>query len=300
LGDAVPRAFLQVATTGEAPKIPETSSGRLELAQWIASPVNPLTARVYVNRVWQKLFGEGIVRSVDNFGAPGDRPTHPELLDHLAGEFMADGWSTKRLIRRIMLSETYRMSCERSEKSRAADPENKWIAGQNRKRLDAEAFRDAIQQVSGTLDLTMAGDSIRPGTKAEYGYEFDEGRRSVYLPVLRNRLPDTFSTFDFPDPNLSTGKRSTSTLPTQALYLMNSEFVRTSAATTAQWVIRSGKTDDERLTTLYQAALGRTPSPEERYAALAFLKKAADLTTERAWTDIVQTVFSCVDFRYVD
>ncbi|HVJ84134.1 MAG TPA: DUF1553 domain-containing protein [Caulifigura sp.] len=301
LGEPAPRSFLQVAMTGPAPTIPETASGRLELAQWIASRDNPLTARVYVNRVWQKLFDEGLVRSVDNFGMPGDRPTHPELLDSLADEFMADGWSTKRLIRRVMLSKTYRMGSERSEKARVTDPENKWLAGQNRRRLDAESFRDAMQMVSRNLDLTMSGDMIRPGTKAEYGYEFDEGRRSVYLPVLRNRLPDTFSVFDFPDPNLSTGKRSTSTLPTQALFLMNSEFVRTSSAATAAWVVNAGATDDERLTALYQTALGRSPSAEERYAAVEFLKNAGrELTQERAWTDLVQAVFSCVDFRYVD
>jgi cytochrome c553 len=301
LGETVPRSFLQVAMRGEAPKIPENSSGRLELAQWLADSDNPLTARVYVNRVWQKLFGEGIVRSVDNFGVPGDRPTHPELLDHLASEFMADGWSTKRLIRRLMLSQTYRMQSERSEKAKVADPENKWLASQNRKRLDAEAFRDAMQMVSGTLDFTMWGDMIRAGTKTEYGYEFDEGRRSVYLPVLRNRLPDTFSAFDFPDPNLSTGKRATSTLPTQALYLMNSDFVRSMSATTAGWVVRSKSTDDERLSVLYETALGRQPSADERYASMAFLKDAGkSLTVERAWTDLVQAVFSCVDFRYVD
>jgi hypothetical protein len=301
LGETVPRSFLQVAMRGEAPKIPEKASGRLELAQWIASSDNPLTARVYVNRVWQKLFGEGIVRSVDNFGVPGDRPSHPELLDHLASEFMADGWSTKRLIRRLVLSQTYRMSSERSEKARAADAENQWLAAQNRKRLDAEAFRDALQMASRTLDFTMWGDTLRPGTKSEYGYEFDEGRRSVYLPVLRNRLPDTFSVFDFPDPNLSTGKRSTSTLPTQALFLMNSEFVRNMAATTAAWVVREKPADEERLTVLYETTLGRKPSADERYAAMSFLKDAGkNLTIERAWTDLVQAVFSCVDFRYVD
>jgi len=301
LGETVPRSFLQVATRGPAPQIPETSSGRLELARWTASPDNPLTARVYVNRVWQKLFGEGIVRSVDNFGVPGDRPTHPELLDHLASEFIADGWSTKGLIRRLMLSQTYRMSSDRSEKTETADPDNKWLASQTRKRLDAEAIRDALQMVSGTLDLTMSGDMVRPGTKAEYGYQFDEGRRSVYLPVFRNCLPDTFATFDFPDPNLSTGKRATSTLPTQALYLMNSDFVRSSAATTAAWVMKSATSDEERLNALYESALGRRPSPEERYAAMTYLKDAAvDLTSDRAWTNLVQTVFSSVDFRYVD
>ncbi|QDT56452.1 Xanthan lyase precursor [Caulifigura coniformis] len=301
LGETVPRSFLQVAMRGPAPQIPETASGRLELAQWIAGPDNPLTARVYVNRVWQKLFNEGIVRSVDNFGIPGDRPTHPELLDHLASEFIADGWSTKGLIRRLMLSQTYRMSSDRQEKAVGADPENKWLASQNRKRLDAEAIRDALQMVSGTLDLTMSGDMIRPGTKAEYGYQFDEGRRSVYLPVLRNCLPDTFTTFDFPDPNLSTGKRATSTLPTQALYLMNSDFVRSSAATTAAWVMKSATSDEERLNTLYESALGRRPSPEERYAAMTYLKDAGvELTSDRAWTNLVQTVFSSVDFRYVD
>jgi len=301
LGETVPRSFLQVAMRGEPPKIPESASGRLELAQWIADRDNPLTARVYVNRVWQKLFGEGIVRSVDNFGIPGDRPTHPELLDHLAGEFLSDGWSTKRLIRRIMLSKTYRMSSQRPEQARDADPDNKWLAGQNRKRLDAEAILDTLQMVSGTLDVTMGGDMVRPGTKAEYGYEFDEGRRSVYLPVLRNRLPDTFAAFDFPDPNLSTGKRATSTLPTQALYLMNSAFVRTMATATAAWVVRSGDTDDERLSVLYETSLGRKPSTEERYAAVEFLNEARKtLTADRAWTDLVQAVFASVDFRYVD
>ncbi len=301
LGEPVPRSFLQVAMTNEAPKIPENSSGRLELAQWIASRDNPLTARVYVNRVWQKLFGEGLVRSVDNFGIPGDRPTHPELLDHLASEFMADGWSTKRLIRRILLSETWRMSCERSEQARAADPDNRLLAAQNRQRLDAEAIRDSLQAVSRTLNPAMGGDTVRPGTKSEYGYEFDEGRRSVYLPILRNRLPDTFSVFDFPDPNLSTGKRATSTLPTQALYLMNSEFVRSMASTTAAWVLSAAPGDEERLTLLYTTALGRLPSAEERYAAVQFLSgEDSKKEPARAWTNIIHAVFSSIDFRYVD
>ena len=143
-GPAVPRGVLQVATVGEPPKIPKDASGRRELAEWIVSPQNPLTARVYVNRVWHYLFGAGLVRTLDNFGTTGEMPSHPELLDFLAARFMEDGWSTKRLVRELVLSHAYRMSTADNAKAVAVDPENRLLWRMNRKRLDAESLRDAM------------------------------------------------------------------------------------------------------------------------------------------------------------
>ncbi|REJ89137.1 MAG: DUF1553 domain-containing protein [Planctomycetota bacterium] len=300
LGEPAPRGVLTVATQGDSPEIPDGVSGRLELARWIASPENPLTARVMVNRIWHHLFGAGIVRTVDNFGLPGERPSHPELLDHLAARFVEQGWSVKAMIREIMLSRTYRLSGAFNETQRAADPENRLLSHQNRRRLDAEEIYDSLLSLSGRLDLTAGGDSVRPGTTSEYGYEFDVGRRGVYQPVLRNQLHELFEAFDFPDPNLSQGRRATSTLSTQALFFMNSPLVVSQSEAAAHRVLHDAETDEERIDLLYRRALGRPPTGDEVEIALDFLSETDSGDLQQAWVSLCQAVIGTIEFRYTE
>ncbi|MBX3439590.1 MAG: DUF1553 domain-containing protein, partial [Planctomycetaceae bacterium] len=303
LGDVAPRGFLSVATIVPGRPIPDGVSGRLELARWIADRENPLTARVAVNRIWYHLFGVGLVRTVDNFGATGETPSHPELLDHLAMRFMEEDWSVKTLIREIMLSRAYRISSEPSSAAAASDPENRLLAHANIRRLDAEALYDSLLVLSGRLDPTIGGNTVRAETKSEYSYDFDVGRRAVYLPVFRNCLPDLFTVFDFPDPNLSTGRRTVSTLSTQALLLMNSPFVRDQAAHAATRLLDATDIDDvQRIELLYNQALGRSPDAQERELVIAFLADAdqADAADRQArWTSLVHAVMASLDFRYI-
>ncbi len=311
LGAVVPRGFVTVAQSSPPSSLSQQSSGRLELARWIASPDNPLTARVMVNRVWHHLFGVGIVRTVDNFGAMGELPSHPELLDYLAGRFVELRWSTKALLREIMLSRTYQLASTRCAMSREIDPENRLLAAQNRRRLEAEAIYDSLLLLGGTLDLAAGGDTIRPGTKAEYGYEFVDARRAVYVPVFRNRLHDLFAVFDFPDPNLSIGGRTVSTLSTQALFLMNNPLVLRQARSAAQRLLEDadqdapaddgtiGTGDGARIDRLYEWALGRPPTERERTLAEQF--RAVDGATRlERWTQFCQAMMLSIDFRYIE
>ncbi|MCA9029242.1 MAG: DUF1549 domain-containing protein [Planctomycetaceae bacterium] len=294
----VPRGFLAVAMTSEPPEFSPKSSGRMELAEWIASPENPLTARVYVNRVWSKLFGAGLVRTVDNFGTPGERPTHPELLDQLALDFIADGWSTKRLIRRLVLTHTYQLRADGAMHD--SDPDNRLLASQNLRRLDAECLYDSLLTLSGELQDEPVENSVRAGTSSEYGYQFDVGTRAVYLPTFRNQLPALFEVFDFPNPNVSMGRRNTSTLSTQALFLMNSPFVQERTTHAAQKLLALELSDEQRIDELYLATLTRYPTPTERSLLLEFLdsemQQGADAPS--AWSRAVQAVVASVDFRY--
>jgi hypothetical protein len=306
----VPRGVLQVATVGPPPEMPTSESGRRELAAWLASENNPLTARVIVNRVWHHLFGVGIVRTVDNFGSTGELPSHPELLDHLAVRFMHDGWSIKRLIREIVLSRAYQLSTETSEKLLAADPENRLLGHANRRRLDAEALRDAMLAVSGELDCTMSGPTIRHNNEkgltadGEYGYVFEGTRRSVYTPVFRNRLLELFEVFDFADPNNSLGRRNVSTVAPQALFLLNSPFVSAQARLAAQRSLMPTELDDfQRLERAFRTSLGRLPTQHEREIALAAIQSAGQDNAEArlaAWERLYQALFACIDFRYLD
>ncbi len=317
-GTAVPRGFLQVATTGAPQRISAKESGRFELAHWIASPANPLTARVYVNRVWHYLMGVGLVRTVDNFGTAGETPSHPELLDYLADTFVKQGWSTKQLIREIVMSHAYRMSTAANERANAADPENRLLWRMNRKRLDAESIRDAILMVSGKLDLTIGGQNIldpavldksdgdRP---TEYGYVFSDTRRSVYTPAFRNRMHELFEVFDFADQNGVVAQRNVTTAAPQALLMLNSPFVMEQAQAAAQRALAmDGVTDEERLEWAFRESLGRLPSPEERTIAVAAvavpegegLNPATAEDRVATWEQLFQALFGCVDFRYLD
>ena len=240
-GKTVPRGFPRVVEIADIPQIPDAQSGRLEFARWLTHPDHPLTARVMVNRVWRHLFGAGIVRTVDNFGTSGERPSHPELLDSLAVRFVAEGWSVKKLVREIVLSRTYRQASAYKEDAFRADPDNRLLWRASKRRLDAEAIRDAMLAVSGELDETRPAGSLvakqigdKPisliGLDSRLPPDLDGSQhRSVYLPVLRDRLPDVLDLFDFAEPSLVTGDRETTNVPVQALYLMNSPFVQARA-----------------------------------------------------------------------
>jgi hypothetical protein len=288
LGTKVKRGFLSVATPSNRspkPAIPEGASGRLHLAEWIASPENPLTARVYVNRVWHHLFGRGICLTSDNFGEMGRRPTHPELLDHLTFQFIANGWSTKKLIRTIMLSGSYRMSSTASESTIQADQGNELFSRQNLRRLEVEAIHDSIFAASGKLDLEKGSKS----------------RRAIYKKLDRNKIPEMFDVFDFPNPNLVSGVRNASTVPTQALFLLNNAFVINEAKAAAERMLTNKNLDfEERLTLAYKTTLGRIPRKNEKSLAIKYLQQHDnDPDNPEVWAGIFQSLYACVDFRYL-
>jgi hypothetical protein len=300
VGEVAPRGFLQVATrAGQVIRIPEKESGRRQLADWLASPDNPLAARVMANRVWHWLTGQGLVRTVDTFGSTGELPSHPELLDYLASRFIENGWSTKKLIREIVLSRAYQLSSDPQPEGLAADPENRLLWRMNRRRLDAEQIRDTLLVVSGKLDRAMGGPTTKPGA-SEYGYVFDDYRRSVYTPILRNRLHELFEAFDFPDPNLVGGRRNVSTVATQALYLMNSPFVIEQARFAAQRSLGMPLEDAARIDQAYRTALGRAPTVKEQQLTLQFISAADAKARPAAWERFYQALFASVDFRYVN
>jgi hypothetical protein len=304
LGGRVPRGFLRVATLGPPPAIPADQSGRRELAEWLGSDRNPLTARVFVNRAWHWLFGAGLVRTTDNFGTTGEIPSHPELLDDLAVRFAGeDGWSVKRLVRRIVLSRTYRLSStiDADSKAAAVDPENRLLWRQNRRRLDAECIRDTILAASGTLRRDMGGPGFPAELSADYDYQDGQTRRSVYIPVFRNALPELFEVFDFADPSLVVGRRNVSTVAPQALFLMNHPFVLDQARQAARRLLAGPDRDDQaRVVRAYRWTLGRPPTPAERALAVRFVAGAAGVPSEEAWALLFQALCSSVDFRYVN
>ncbi len=298
----VPRGFLSVIPSGNV-TIPATHSGRRELAEWLVARDNPLTARVLVNRVWTWLVGQGLVRTVDNFGATGGAPSHPELLDHLAERFQREGWNLRTLIREIVRSRIWQLAIADT----ATDPDNRWLSHANRRRLDAEQIRDSLLMVSGALDRTVGGANIRGAGAAasdsaaasavEFGYQFTDVRRSLYTPAFRNNRLELFATFDFGDINTAQGQRHTSTVAPQALYFLNHPFVLEQARLAAKAVAASAGTDTERLITLFRRALGRMPLPAERAACERLLAGGADA---EAWAMIAQSLFGSVGFRYVD
>ncbi len=307
LGDPVPRSFLRVAMPSNQPdpEIAKGESGRRELADWLASPENPLTARVTVNRIWHHLFGSGIVRTVDNFGSMGEKPSHPELLDFLAARFVENGWSFKKTIRELMLSDLYQSSSIASEAAAEIDPENRLFSHQNRRRLQAEAIRDSMLAISGELEPMEGGRTMPEKLRIEYDYKFDNDNfRSVYLPVFRNNLNDLFEVFDFANPNLAAGKRAVSTIPSQALFMMNSGFVeQRSLSASAQLMTDLPAVDDEkRIAELYRRTLTREPSADELALAYSFLRQFEDGEDngERGWAALQQAVFSSIDFRYLN
>ena len=293
-GDIIPRGFLSVASWDGMPEISE-GSGRLELAEWLVDPRHPLTARVMVNRLWYHLMGEGLVRTVDNFGSMGELPSHPELLDYLAVEFVKDDWSIKRMIRRLMLTRTYAISAEGSSVGAEQDPDNFLLWRAHRRRLESEAMRDAMLAISGELEMSKGGRTFPGNLGSVFGYTFDHKLRSVYLPVFRNNLPDIFDVFDFADANRVAGKRSSSTLPTQALYMMNSPFVIERARQAADRLVNDSTYADP-LNEVFLQTVGREPMPSERVDIEKFLGKDPEV---EAWASVYHSLFASLDFRYL-
>ncbi len=299
LGEVAPRGFLQVASVKQSPPIPPKESGRRELADWIAAPDNPLTARVIVNRTWHWLFGAGIVRTTDNFGTTGELPSHPELLDQLAKAFLQDGQSMKKLIRKMVLSKTYQQSSTGDAATVTADPENRLFGHANRRRLEAENIRDAMLTISGKLDLTAGGATYPATLVADYGYQTDSTRRSVYLPQFRNAIPELLEVFDAADPSTVTGRRNTSTVSQQSLFLLNHPFpVEQAKHATTKLLAENLKDDNARITRAYRQTLGREPTPGERQVATKFLRTQPDPTD--AWAMLFHTLFASADFRFIE
>ncbi len=324
LGDLVPRGFVRVVSQNRPAPIPSGESGRRQLADWIASGDNPLTARVAVNRIWQRLFGEGIVRSVDYFGRRGETPTHPLLLDALALRFVGDGWSQKRLIRSLVLSRAYAMSSTHDSRSDAVDPNNRLLWRMNRRRLDAESLRDAMLAVAESLTARGGG----PGLPLEYPENTgglkkgdvnppsfhlarfrpeQEFVRTVYLPIIRSGPQagpaELRNVFDFTQPGEFAGQRAVTTVPTQALFLMNAKVLKRRALELAR-LVTTVSGDQARLEGLWLRVLNRPITAGERADSAAFLTEVRNFDTGvdpasrelRAWAELCHSLLASNEF----
>ncbi len=318
LGQKVPRQFLRLFAGEHQPPIDNQRSGRLELANWLASAKHPLTARVMVNRIWQGHFGEGLVRSPDNFGRLGERPTHPALLDWLTVRFLEEGWSIKTLHRMIMLSSTYQMSTAFDAQAMQQDPENRLLWRMNRRRLEAEAIRDSVLAVSGALELEMGG-SMLPTANRKYvtstanvdPVAYETNRRSVYMPIVRSALYDVFRAFDFADPSVLSGKRINTTVAPQALFMMNGKVVNDQMRAWSKHLLAEAElTDPQRIEKAYQRALSRAASEQEIKQSLAYIGqyasaveakgKPAEEGRQRAWESFCRVLIASNEFMYVE
>jgi hypothetical protein len=316
VGRVVPRGVLRVAAWDSGPAMPANQSGRLELARWIADPRNPTTPRVTVNRIWQKLFGEGIVRTVDYFGTRGEQPTHPELLDHLAARFIKSGWSHKAIVRTIVLSRTYQQSGAPNPAAESLDPDNRLLWKMPARRLEAEAIRDCMLAVSGELQPCAGGPglpleypentgnlqpkSVNPPSFALKRFRPEqEFQRTLYLPVVRSSQKGAAALrdlFDFPQPNGIAGRRSETVVATQALYLLNNELPRRRATALAEKIMAATPNQTERLEQLWLHTLARPISPPERADAEQFL--AEQQATPAAWTELCLSLLASNEFLY--
>lgn len=303
LGDEAPRRFLGILSPAEAAPF-QQGSGRLELARAIASPANPLTARVMVNRIWQWHFGRGLVGTPSNFGLLGERPTHPELLDHLAARFMTSGWSIKQLHREIMLSATYRLGSDPRGSAAAEavvrDPDNRLHWRQNRRRLEIEPWRDAMLAAADRLDDRIGG------TAASLN-DAGNRRRTLYAAISRHDLNGTLRLFDFPDPNLTSERRVSTTVPMQQLFVLNSEFLTQQARALAKRVERDAPADDAaRIEYAYSVLFQRTPTSAERQIGLAYLAAPLPgaITTSAvkltSWERYAQVLLGTNEFAFID
>ncbi len=333
---AVPRGFPKVVEMTQP--LPTKQSGRLEFAHWLTSRDNPLTARVMVNRIWRHLLGAGIIRTVDNFGFSGERPSHPELLDHLALRFMDGGWSVKKLVKQIVMSRTYRQSSEEpraksvesnpspalreasgskpyalsSSPSSLLDPDNRLLSHANARRLDAEVIRDSMLAVSGQLDVTrrpgslvaeLDGQSVSLiGFNTKLPTDLDGSqRRAIYLPVLRDHLPDVLEQFDLANPNLVTGDRDVTNVPLQALYLLNGPFVQNTAAALATRVMKEKTATPDRIRRVFSLCFNRPPDAREQELATSFFEtQAAAIDETKLMTAFCQSLLASAEFRFSD
>jgi hypothetical protein len=316
LGAEVPRRFLTVLGGRELPS-GHAGSGRRELAEWIADPGNPLTWRVMANRIWQYHFGRGIVATPSDFGVRGQAPTHPELLDWLTRRFLESGGSIKALHRHVVLSRTYRMSSRADAEALRVDPENAYLWRFPRRRLEAEAIRDALLAVAGTLDPTPGGPHPFPPQNTwsftqhkPFIAVYETAKRSVYVMTQRIRRHPFLALFDGPDTNASTAVRTVSTTPLQGLYMLNAPFVHEQARAFAERLRRERAGEDERIERAYHLAFGRPPSSKEREVGRSYLAAArarlaaAGMTEDRrdteAWESYARVLFRLNEFIYVD
>jgi hypothetical protein len=316
LGDVVPRHFISTITGVQHPTIGD-GSGRLELAQWLTDPDHPLTARVIVNRIWQQHFGRGLVATPDNFGRQGSAPSHPELLDWLANRFVEGGWSFKSLHRLIVLTETYQLASTDGDDAAAfeQDPNNVLLWRYARRRLDAESIRDSILAVSGQLQKEQpAAHDIDPWYKHRYSLnapfhkEIATNHRSVYLLTQRLFRHSLLGLFDSPDRNTSTARRDSSNVPSQALFLMNSPFIKQQATALAQRVIVEDRNDESRIDQLYRLIYSRPVQDVERNEVMTFLKQYREAggtphvseTAPVEYVALCRTLLTSNEFFFVD
>jgi hypothetical protein len=337
-GEKVPRSFPAILSTTTPPAIPAGTSGRRELAEWMTTPQNPLTARVFANRLWHWLFGQGIVESVDNFGTAGKKPVNQPLLDHLATRLVENGWSVKKTIREIVLSHAYQLASTHDPKNFAADPEDTLVWRMSPRRLDAECVRDAMLAASNSLDLSppigsliaVAGNTVVGGRRRFASLSEDTiisaggDKRSIYLPIAREVIPDALAVFDFAETSLVTGARETTNVPSQALYMLNSPFVTAQAEKLAERVLAAYPAGpnggasanlDDRVKWAYWLTIGRAPDNIERQAATTFFAKfpansaksdlppaglRAAANVKAAWTSFCRALFASAEFRYLN
>jgi Protein of unknown function (DUF1549)/Protein of unknown function (DUF1553)/Planctomycete cytochrome C len=304
-GETVTRGFPRVLATKQ-PTI-SNGSGRRELADWIASKDNPLTARVMANRVWLHLIGRGLVVTPDNFGNSGQAPSHPALLDHLAAVFTDNGMSVKKLIRTVVLTRTYQLSSQFDAKNCEADPDNVLVWRMPKRRLEAEALRDTMLALGGRLELTEPkGSPVARGGEGNVGFRFRAGgdasdaHRTVYMPIVRDLVPEALALFDFPDPSLIIGERPTTTIPGQALYLMNNPFVLKQAEALADKILAGTDDDNAKLIRAYQLCYSRPPSEKELSSARRFLQDYSQKQGSRrsTWAVLCQAFFASAEFSH--
>ncbi len=315
-GDVAPRAFLS-AITSEIPKIPDGDSGRLKLAEWIASPENPLTPRVIVNRIWKHHFGKGLVTNSSNFGKQAEPPSHPELLDWLAHEFMNHGWSIKHLHRKIVLSSVYQLSSISQPEQEKLDEANVYYWRFDRQRMDAETLRDSILAVSGTLEPGTGGrHPFPPNNKLNFSQGnpfrkvFDHNHRSVYLMSPRLNKHPFMALYDGPDPNKSTAQRASSTVALQALSMMNGTFLREKSIALANRLTKEASGETDRIQLAYELVLGRPANSAVQAEMLEYLKgyqsqlqsegRSSEDVKLLAWTSLAKVLLSSNEFVYID
>lgn len=301
--EVVPRGFPKVF--GIEMRVSKNQSGRLELAKWLTSRQNPLTARVMVNRIWRHLFGAGLVRTMDDFGVTGEAPSHPELLDYLAVKFMDGGWSVKKLIKEIVMSEAYRRSSSPTYPM-TTDPDNRLLAHANKRRLDAEVIRDSMLAVSGLLDTSrrpgslvaeLDGQSVSLiGFNTKLPSDLDgTHRRSIYLPVIRDHLPDVLEQFDLANPNLVTGDRDVTNVPLQGLYLLNGAFVQEMAVALANRI----QSAPDRVQLAFQLCFNRRPDAKETALVEKFLQTPTP-DDSKLLVAFCQSLLASAEFRFAD
>ncbi len=320
LGESVPRGFLTVLSPSKKMEIPSQQSGRIELGHWLfdrESPASHLVARVQANRIWHHLIGVGLVRTVDNFGRTGEPPSDPELIDYLASELIKSGWSTKSLIRQIVLSRTFGLSSHFDAANATTDPENRLLWRAHRRRLDPESFRDAMLAAAGKLDLTpmdssvsYLGDQATAVGANKVRRRTDFPNRSVYLPVIRNDLPELFNVFDFANPHVTSGARPNTTVPTQGLFVLNDELVMKAADATAKRILADCPTKDvgRRINRMFELILQSHATPVELQEMESFLSKTEPLLVQelgeeaevRALSTLCHALFASSRFLFLE